>query len=253
MDVAAYLERLRYSGPTAPTAETLRQLQRAHLFAVPFENLDIARHRQIVLDLDQIVRKLVVEKRGGFCYELNGAFAALLAALGFRVQLLSARVPRSDGTISPEFDHLTLRVDLPNAETWLADVGFGDSFIDPLRLQPGLEQRQARRTFRIVQPSERLEVQRTETGAAWQTEYTFTLQPHALAEFAAMCHYHQTSPESHFTRNQVCSLATPDDGRITLSEMRLIETRHGKKTERTLTSQREWESVLRDSFGVVLV
>ena len=129
MNVAAYIKRLGYSGSLIPSLETLRNLHRVHILTVPFENLDILHGREIVLDPDALMRKVVERRRGGFCYELNGAFSALLATLGFRVTLLSARVCREDGSFSPEFDHLTLRVDLD--EPWLADVGFGDLFIEP--------------------------------------------------------------------------------------------------------------------------
>src|SRR5947208_6703511 len=108
--VDAYLKRMGYAGPLKPNSNLLRDLHRAHLFAVPFENLDIAFGRKIICDEDAFLRKIIERHRGGFCYELNGAFAALLRSLRFQVSLLSARVPREDGSLSPEFDHLTLRV-----------------------------------------------------------------------------------------------------------------------------------------------
>ena len=132
LDLPSYLARINYSGPNESTAKTLRALHHAHLLAVPFENLDIALGRKIITDEDAILNKIVTLRRGGFCYELNYAFAALLRALGFHVTLLSARVARSNGEEGPEFDHLALRVDL--GEPWLADVGFGESFLEPLRL-----------------------------------------------------------------------------------------------------------------------
>lgn len=98
LDVAAYLERIGYSGRQTPSAETLRNIHRAHLLAVPFENLDIGWAREIRMDQEAFVRKIVEHRRGGFCYELNGAFAALLQALGFTVTLLSARVPARTAT-----------------------------------------------------------------------------------------------------------------------------------------------------------
>src|SRR5437879_8720942 len=103
-DVQAYLDRIRHTGSTTPTFETLRTIHRAHMLAVPFENLDIALGRKIVVDEEAFLRKVVEQHRGGFCYELNGAFAALLRGLGFQVTLLSARVARSDGSESPEFE-----------------------------------------------------------------------------------------------------------------------------------------------------
>ena len=132
LDVNAYLERINYRDSTAATLDTLRAIHRAHMLAVPFENLDIARGRKIVLDQESLIRKIVRERRGGFCYELNGAFAALLRSLDFQVTLLSARVARDTGGEGPEFDHLCLQVDLE--EPWLADGGFGESFLKPLWL-----------------------------------------------------------------------------------------------------------------------
>ncbi len=249
MNIAAYLERIGYSGSVTPTSETLRALHRAHMFSVPFENLDIHTGRRIVVDADAFVRKVVERHRGGFCYELNGAFAALLEALGFRVTLLSARVPMADGRDGPEFDHLALRVDLN--EPWLADVGFGESFVEPLRLKPTIEQVQGRGKFRIAEGGERLRVERFTPEGNWKLQYDFTLTPRRLPEFAGMCDYHQTSPESPFTRKTMCSLATPE-GRITVSEMKLITTRDGVKSEKDPANEEERRQVLREVFGVEL-
>src|SRR5437660_8763848 len=124
VNVPAYLERIGYSGPRDPTLETLRGVHRAHMLTVPFENLDIWRKRKIVLDPERFVHKVVDGRRGGSCYELNGAVAALLQAIGFRVTLLSARAARDDGSYGQECDHLTLRVD-PH-ESWLPDLTSGD-------------------------------------------------------------------------------------------------------------------------------
>ena len=247
LNVPAYLERIDNAGPTGPSAETLRALHRAHMLTVPFENLDIHIRRTIICDEGRFLHKIINEHRGGFCYELNGAFAALLRELGFQVTLLSARVVRADGTYGPECDHLTLRIDLE--EPWLADVGFGESFFAPLHLQTDLEQPQIGRVYRLteVEGVFRMEVR---AGDQWKPQYSFTLQPRQLSEFAAMCHYQQTSPESHFTRNRICSRATPD-GRVTLTNGKLIETRNGARTERILTDA-EWTTCLRDIFGVVL-
>jgi N-hydroxyarylamine O-acetyltransferase len=247
--ISDYLQRVRYAGSRQPTAETLRNLHRAHMLSVPFENLDISLGRKIICEEDSFLRKIVEQRRGGFCYELNGAFAALLRELGFKVTLLSARVPRDDGSSSPEFDHLALRVDMD--EPWLADVGFGDLFNDPLRLQIGREQERDGRRFRIVEQPGWFQLDRAEPDGSWKPQYSFTLVPRHLDEFAAMCHYHQTSPESPFTRKKICSMATPD-GRTTVSDRRLITTRNGEKTERLLNSENEWKMVLREHFGVIL-
>lgn len=251
MDVPSYLARIGYTGSVEPSADTLRRVQRAHLFTVPFENLDIGRKRRIVVDPENSIRKIVEQKRGGFCYELNGAFAALLEALGFRVTLLSARVPCADGSDGPEFDHLCLRVDLE--QPWLADVGFGDSFIEPLLLKAGFEQQQEDgRVFRLLELERNgvLDLQRKQ-AENWKREYLFSLQPRRIEDFAAMCHYHQTSPESPFTRKRVCSRAMPD-GRITLADGKFIITRNGTRDERLVKSEKEWDELLGQHFGIVL-
>ena len=249
MDTAAYLARIGYTGPLNPSADTLRGLHLAHLYTVPFENLDISLKRKITCDEERFFHKIVELRRGGFCYELNGAFAALLRALGFRVTLLSGRVAREDGSASPEFDHLALLVDLE--EPWLADVGFGDSFLEPLRLKTELEQEQLSGRFRIVPVGDVMIVQRQLAGQPWKSQYQFTLKPYQLEDFEARCQFQQTSPDSHFTRQRVCTLRTPD-GRITLSDLTLIRTVKNHREEQTLNSEEEWRGALVEYFGVRL-
>jgi len=249
VDVFAYLARIAYSGPTKPSGEALRDIHRAHLISVPFENLDISLRREIVVAEDAIVNKVVALRRGGFCYELNGAFAALLRALGFQVTLLSARVARADGGEGPEFDHLTLRVDLE--EPWLADVGFGESFLEPLQLEAGRDQQDPTGTYRLLEQGERLRIEKSLPDGGWKPQYSFSLQSRRLEEFAGMCRFHQTSPDSSFTQKRICTRATPD-GRITLSEMKLITTSKGQREERSLTSEEEWSSTLHEKFGIHL-
>ena len=248
MDISAYLERIDYHGSTDPSAETLRALQVAHLLKVPFENLSIHAGEPIVLDDESLYAKIVERLRGGFCYEANGLFAALLQELGFDVVKLSAEVANAEGAYSQPFDHMTLMVNL--AERWLVDVGFGDSFLEPLLLDYRSDQTQGNTRYRIAEEEGYLVVSRREQ--AWKPQYRFTLRPYEYADFAGMCHYHQTSPESHFTQGRICSRAT-EGGRITLSEMRFIQTfDDGQKQERTLSSQAEYDAILREQFGIVM-
>src|SRR2546427_9779537 len=132
MESKTYMERIGYRGPLRPSVEVLRKLHRRHMLSVPFENLDIHLGRPIILSGNAFYDKIVKHRRGGFCYELNGSFASLLKKLGFKVSMLSARVARKGGGFSPDFDHMTLMVQLK--EPWLAHVGFGDSFTEPKRL-----------------------------------------------------------------------------------------------------------------------
>ncbi len=250
LNIPAYLDRIAYTGTLVPTADVLRDLHRAHLFTVPFENLDIALGRKIECDENGFIQKIVEQRRGGFCYELNGAFAGLLRSIGFQVTLLSARVPREDGSEGPEFDHLALRIDLD--KPWLADVGFGDSFLEPLLLRStGTEGTHDGRQYRVADDGKTLHMERAERDGPWKRQYSFTLTPRSLNDFAGMCHYHQTSPESPFTRKSVCTKATPE-GRITVAERRLIFTRNGIREERFLASNEERREVLKKYFEIVI-
>jgi N-hydroxyarylamine O-acetyltransferase len=250
LNIKAYLERINYHGSLAPTAETLRELQVAHLLAVPFENLSIHAGQPIVLEDEALFTKIVERRRGGFCYEANGLFAALLRALGFDVVMLSAGVANGEGEFGPDFDHMTLMVSLE--QRLLVDVGFGDSFLEPLLLDEQGEQAQGSRAYRILSDGAHLILMQRDEGNEWKAQYRFTLRGHTYADYAEMCRYHQTSPQSHFTKARICSRATPE-GRITLSEMRLITTsQSGGRQERTLASEEEYADVLRQQFGIAM-
>jgi N-hydroxyarylamine O-acetyltransferase len=251
MQAEAYLRRIHHEGPRQPTPEVLRNLHRAHMLSVPFENLDIPAKRPIILDVERLLHKVIDLHRGGFCYELNGAFAWLLRSFGFGVSMLSARVARKDGIFSPEFDHMTLEVRDAAGNYWLADVGFGDCFLEPLSLTHPTESEQQRRTYRLLEDRDTLLLQRKSSEKDWAPQYQFTRSPHRLEQFAPMCHFHQTSPESSFTQRRLCSLATLG-GRITLEGMRLITTQNGNRTETEIADEEEYQRLLREKFGVEL-
>ena len=251
MNITAYLDRINYHDSLAPTAETLRELQAAHLLTVSFENLSIHARQPIVLDDDALFEKIVRRRRGGFCYEANGLFAALLRALGFDVKMLSAGVAKPEGGFGPNFDHMALIVTIN--ERWLVDVGFGDSFREPLLIDQRDEQRQGERAYRIDSDGNYLILlQRDDSvDCDWKPQYRFTLQPYNYSDYEARCRYHQTSPLSSFTRGRICSRATTD-GRVTLSDMCLIITMNGVRQERVLSNEEEYEATLREHFGITL-
>ncbi|HEY2788076.1 MAG TPA: arylamine N-acetyltransferase [Gaiellales bacterium] len=244
MDVDAYLARIAYTGPRDPSAETLAALHRAHMLSVPFENLDLHIGRSNVIAAGRNYRKIVRERRGGWCFELNGTFARLLERLGFTVTRYSAAVVLSEpGT--PDFAHLTLRVDLDRP--WLADVGFGDSFTAPLLLdETGPQVRERGRVYRL-EPVEGSRVLLTQDG---RPQYRFERAARAMTQFEGMCRVLQTPP-GHFTDAPICSMATAD-GRISLAGMRLITTSGDDRHERDLADDGERREVLRDLFGVDL-
>jgi len=255
-DTAAYLRRIAYQGEIAPSTETLRGLHIAHLRAVPFENLDIHLGRPIVLDEERLFDKIVRRHRGGFCYELNGLFATLLREIGFEVTMLAARFPPEKGHAEgSEFDHLTLLVRGNDfAKPVLADVAAGrGSFAFPLAFEMEREQDQpeAGSAFRLLPEEDAVRVWRRPAGDDWLPEYCFTLIPRRLSDFEEGSQYHQTSPESGFTRGRLATLMTPT-GRITLSDRRLIATIHGQRTERALDDEAAVQQTLATVFGIDL-
>ncbi len=238
--IEPYLARIGYEGSHEPSHETLRELHVRHLLTVPFENLDIHWKRPIVVDGERFLAKVVRDRRGGFCYELNGAFATLLRTLGFDVTMLSARVISADGIEGPPFDHMTLMVRFEDGSRWLADVGFGDSFVRPLNM----DDREIQETeYRVVNDGDEWEMQ-----MEGKPQFRFTLQPHELGDFAPMCDHQQYSPDSPFTKKRVCTIATPT-GRVTLTDAKLIITRDGERTEIPVSPE-EWDQVLSDTFGI---
>lgn len=249
VNASAYLERIKYAGPSRPTADTLRKLQIAHLMSVPFENLSIHAGEPIVLDDEALFEKIVARRRGGFCYELNGLFAWLLRSMGFRVTMLAAEVMNARGEWGLPFDHMALLVTLN--ERWLVDVGFGESFIEPLRFELHREHPQGGRSYRIDSEGSRYMVMRRDGNGPWQAQYRFDLTPYEYADYEGMCRYHQTSPDSHFTRGRICSLATRE-GRVTISGMRLIVTTDRWRREWDLASEQDYLDALRSRFGIVL-
>lgn len=249
MDLEAYLRRIEYDGPREPCAASLRGLHRQHLFTVPFENLDILLKTSIRLEGPLLYEKIVGRRRGGFCYELNGLFCELLTGLGFQVCMLSARVCRENSSLGPEFDHMLLKVELE--EPWLVDVGFGDSFVNPIPFRSGGADEMNGRRYFVEAAGDEWQLLRADEGGRVPL-YCFRDMPRQLADYAEMCWFHQTSPESHFTKNWICSKATPD-GRVTLATMRLIITREGAREETVLTTQVELRRCLRDQFGIQLL
>lgn len=248
MNKIEYLRRIGIEeNEIAPTLENLKKLQRYHLLNVPFENLDIHWKHPILLNADNFYQKIIGEKRGGFCYELNGLFNELLKEIGYQTKIISARVFNGKD-FGAEYDHLAILAKI-GGEEFLADVGFGDFTAEPLRFVLDEEQEDANGIFKIrKRDKEYFEVVKTE-GETWNSEYIFKNLNRNLSEFAGMCEFHQTSPESHFTRGKVCSLMT-ETGRKTLTDKKFIETAGGEKRETEINSDNEFYKILEREFFI---
>jgi N-hydroxyarylamine O-acetyltransferase len=242
---AAYLARLGLDGEPPVTAETLATLHRAHLERVPFENLDIHLGVPIELDALAFAEKVALRSRGGFCYELNGAFASLLSELGFEVELLEARVFSPSG-LGGRFGHLCLRGRI-GERVWLADIGFGRGcFDEPILLIPEVEQTDTAGAF-VLRPAPDGSLDLLCDGAE---QYRVTPVARLLADFEPGCRYHQSSPDSPFTRGTVCTIRTRD-GRATLAGTHLVETGPRGREEREL-DRSAYAAALVTSFGISL-
>ena len=253
MNISAYLERINYTQHLKPDVETLHGLHLAHMHSVPFESLDIGLKRPIKIDEESIWDKIIIHRRGGFCYELNGLFAWLLKQIGFNVTYLNARVFNRAGELGIDFDHLALLVQVPKLSTrLLADVGFGDSFNEPLSFDEQGEQVQGLRAYRLEKTPEGYITWQRNYDGSWERLYFFDLEPHKFPEeYEPACLYHQTSPESSFTRGSVISRATPN-GRVSLEDGWLILTSNGTREKRPLADQEEYQALLKEHFGVEL-
>ncbi|MFJ4814197.1 arylamine N-acetyltransferase [Streptomyces sp. NPDC088801] len=261
--VDAYLRRLGVEHPAWPTVDALRELHLRHLQTVPFENLSIHLGEEIALEEKRLLDKVVGARRGGFCYELNGSFGALLAALGYDVALLAARVYGDEGRLGIPYDHLALRVRTVDGGDWLADVGFGAHSHLPLRFGERGEQEDPGGTFRITEAEPdaagvrgghgTVEAADLDVLRGGTRQYRLEVRPRVLGDFVAGAWWHSTSPLSHFTRSLVCSLVTEDGGRITLSGRRLTATAaDGTRDVRELETDEEALGVYRERFGIGL-
>jgi N-hydroxyarylamine O-acetyltransferase len=243
MQLDAYLARIGYAGALRPDLATLCALHRAHLLAIPYENLDIHLGRRLTLDLPQIFAKLVDERRGGWCYEMNGLFAWALRQIGIRVHLLSGTVGRATEGDTVEGNHLVLLVELE--QPYLADVGFGNGFLEPLPLVAG-RYHQGFLTYELAADDTRWHFQNHAHGGPG---FDLRLTPYRLADFAAACHALQTAPTSGFVRTTVCHRFTPT-GIVSLRGAVLTEVRAEGVARRTITDTAAYASVLRAQFAL---
>ncbi len=247
----AYLDRIHMAHIEPPSVAYLAQLQAHHLLAVPFENFSVMANESIVMDEPLLVNKIVVRRRGGFCYELNGAFVWLLRELGFNVSRISARAYHATSDeFSPEFDHMALLVQLD--KPYLVDVGFGEFARQPLALPNGATEDVGGRYQVLAIDRDRGEyhVQKWQADA-WCTQYSFTTAAHELPAYSAMSDYHQNGPNSSFKAQAFCTIATTA-GRLTLSPDSLTITEGERKEKISITSPAEYSTRLVQDFGVRL-
>ena len=258
-DLDAYLSRIGYTGDRTPTAATLKALQRAHIYGIPFENLDPVRGVIPSLALDDLTAKLVYDTtRGGYCYEHNTLYAAALRALGFQVTLLAGRVlvGASPGDLRPR-THMLLLAEAPDdPHRYLTDVGFGSegALLDPMPLVPGEIQDRPRHHRLAVAPGDSpLDqwVLKAFEGGQWRDQYAFTVEPFYAPDFGVINYFIAGSPRSPFS-SRVYACRTFPDRQLKL-DARAVTVFHADGTvlKRDLADDAEVRKVLAEEFDII--
>ena len=247
-DLDAYFERISYQGQCTPSAATLAALQLAHATHIPFENIDVLLGKPIQLDLESLQTKLVVARRGGYCFEQNTLFAAVLEALGFPVTLLLARVRYRTSTVLPR-THLVLRVEVEGA-SWIADVGFGgEGLVQPLPLRADQVYQHGAWQYRLTQEGS-LWVLQSMSNGHWKDLYAFSEEPQYAVDVEVANHYTSTHPETRFKK--LLTVQLPQLAQRTfLRNNELLTETATETTSRTLTDD-EVRQVLSEIFGIQL-
>jgi N-hydroxyarylamine O-acetyltransferase len=247
LDLDAYFARLDYGGDRSPTVPVLIALHLAHALHIPFENVDVLLGRPIRLDLGGLQAKLVRDRRGGYCFEHNALFAAVLEALGFRLTRLAARVRFGATGVRPR-SHMNLVVDV-DGSSWLADVGFGgDGLLEPLLLVEGRESHQGAWSYRLIREDHTWVLQSLR-GEGWFDLYAFTLEPQEPVDYEVANYFTATHPDSIFRKTLTAQRTTPD-ARYLLRNRTFTVERAGDASERTLTNDDELRDVLAETFGL---
>jgi len=247
LDVDRYLNRIGLDLRPENSLEGLTRLQRSHLTSVPFENLDIFDRVPVATSLNHSLDKIVNRRRGGWCFEANGAFSSLLEALGFDVKLLGAAV-LLDGP-NAMIDHLTLEVTIEGTP-YLVDVGFGNSFAHPLELNRAGPQDGLVATFEFIPSTEGLTLTRHDSDGVPLPQYRFKRTVRTLADFEPASERLWSDTSLHWSEKPFATrLVDGGPERITLLRDRLKRTSPSSETEQPVAPE-DWNDVLREHFRI---
>lgn len=211
-----YFARINWLGAAAANIDTLRALHLKHNCTIPFENLDVLLPREIQLDDQSLEEKLVIARRGGYCFEQNGVFERVLRELGFNVRSLLGRVVLSNPPALPPRTHRLLLVEL-EGEKWIADVGFGGQTLTaPIRLMPDIMQTTPHGEYRLLQEGDDWVLQFNH-HQHWQSMYRFDLCEQQQSDYVMGNFWSAHWPQSHFRHHLLMCRHLPDGGKLTLT------------------------------------
>ena len=250
MNLDPYIERIGYHGPLQADINCLKQLHKHHLMSIPFEALDPYLGRAFDLRLESIYEKVVVRERGGYCYELNHLFHELLTQIGFDNHLISAQV-FDDNKYGPPHDHMAILINLE--EPWLVDVAFGDLFIEPIHIRPNIQQEDYFKFYKVerISDSELILNESLKTKIDYQVSYKFSTTPRKIADFEEQNKFKQSSPDSHFVKNRICTMAT-NSGRKTIRNSTFKVRTGAESVQKEISGDEELDTLLKTVFGIHL-
>lgn len=250
MIIKEYTNRIGFHKKICIDEETLIGLHDHHVCSVPFEDLDIHLNKPLSLAPDALFEKVVRERRGGFCYELNTLFCALLKQIGFECRIVSARTYQEEDVLSVPFDHMSLLVYLD--DIWLVDVGYGNLFIEPIRLQENVVVEGHSKHFRINMLDDSVcLLSESIDGKNFTKRYQFETTARSVDEFQEQCLFKQQSPDSYFVKNLICTLPTETGRKTILNNQFSFKTKESK-SETTIESSSMLDALLKEKFDIDL-
>ena len=248
--IDSYFDRIDYNGGTDISEETLYELHVSHTLNIPFENLDVYYKKPVLLDEASLFNKIVKNRRGGYCFEMNGLFSIVLKRIGFKITDLLAR-GTLDGINYTAKTHQVLLVEI-NEKKWLADVGFGnDGIIAPLLLKEDQDQKQFAHTYCLLKDPKYGYVLQKKIKDKYVSLYAFDMNKCHPIDFIMSNHFTATFPESFFTKMRMCTMPTRK-GRITLTDKQLKTVKNGVISETAVENDDRFNVILKEYFKLDL-
>jgi len=248
LQINKYIKRIGFKENLEANIECLKKLHLNHVMSIPFEALDVYSGNRINLGLDKIFHKIIESKRGGYCYELNYLFHWLLTHIGFEAHFVSVRIFDED-KYGPEYDHLALIVKLDSS--WLVDVGYGDLFVEPIKIAPEVIQEDRFKLYKLEKINDRdyLLLESLKTDIKWTKRYIFSTRSCSIQEFEDQNEYKQSSSESYFVKNRICTMPTLEGRKTILNNVFKIKA-NNIVHKKEILSAKEMIQILDNEFGI---
>jgi len=247
MLIESYFKHIRLNKTKTISYSSLKQIHKHHLLSIPFENIDIISQIPLSMNPSEIMKKITTGKRGGICFETNSLLFSVLQELGFNVSFISTKFWNEEKKCwNPEFSHLSLLVKIDD-QNYLADVGIGGGFLEPLLLRDHYVYSDSNGSYRMIKQDDSNFILQKFNGI-WKDLLFISIIPKQLQQFEEQFHYFQTSNETIFTQYKIVNLLT-NEGRISLSDHQLKVTKNHRICITEIKSQDEWQSIFNNLFN----